>query len=297
MFKTGFITIIGKANVGKSTLTNKIVGEKVSIVTFRPQTTRDRILGICTEKDYQLIIVDTPGIHNPKNKLSEYMMKSVTSAIEGVDGIVYMISCDKKLTDEEIESISKYAKLGTPVIIAINKCDEAKQEDILSRIDMLKDIKNVKAIIPISARTGKNVDLLKDELVKLLPEGEMRFVDDEMTDKSTSFIVSEYIREKALKLLGDEIPYGVGVVVNKFSQREDGIVDIDADIICEKQAHKSIIIGKGGNMIKEISTQSRKDIENLLQTKVFLTVFVRVKEDWRNRPDLLNSLGYKPSEL
>ena len=297
MFKTGFITIIGKANVGKSTLTNKIVGEKVSIVTFRPQTTRDRILGICTEKDYQLIIVDTPGIHNPKNKLSEYMMKSVTSAVEGVDGIVYMISCDKKLNDEEIESISKYAKAGTPLVIAINKCDEAKQEDILSRIDMLKDIKNIKAIIPISARTGKNVDELKNELVKLLPEGEMRFVDDEMTDKSTSFIVSEYIREKALKLLGDEIPYGVGVVVNKFSQREDGIVDIDADIICEKQAHKSIIIGKGGSMIKEISTQSRKDIENLLQTKVFLTVFVRVKEDWRNRPELLNSLGYKPSEL
>ena len=157
MFKTGFITIIGKANVGKSTLTNKLVGEKVSIVTFRPQTTRDRILGIVNGDDYQLIVVDTPGIHNPKNRLSEYMMKNVSSSVEGVDGIVYMLSCDKRLDDEEIKSIEKYSKLDAPLIVVINKCDEAKQEDVLRRIDMLKDLKNIVAIIPISAKTGKNI--------------------------------------------------------------------------------------------------------------------------------------------
>jgi len=297
MFRTGFVTIIGKPNVGKSTLTNKLVGDKVSIVSFRPQTTRDRILGIINGDDYQLIVVDTPGIHSPKNRLSEYMMKSVSSSVEGVDGVVYVIACDKRLEEDEVKQIAKYSKGEAPVIVVINKCDEAKQEDIFKRMDMLKDIKNIVAIIPISARTGKNIDMLLEELVKLLPEGEARYDEDEMTDKSTSFIVSEYIREKALKLLGDEVPYGVGVVITKFSERENGIVDIEADLVCEKQAHKSIVIGKGGAMIKEISTKAREDIEKLLGTQVYLNLFVRVKEDWRNNPVVLKNLGYKEDEL
>ena len=292
MFKTGYVTIIGKPNVGKSTLINYMVGEKISIVSFRPQTTRDRVLGIVNDEDSQLILVDTPGIHNPKNRLSEYMMKNVSSSIDGVDAIVYIIACDKVLDEKEISQIQRYASMGTPFFIAINKCDEVKQDVIFKKIEQLKDVSSVLAIIPISAKTGKNVDYLKSEIKKILPEAEARFDEDEITDKSTRFIVGEYIREKALKLLGDEIPYGVGIVINKFEYRENGIVDIDADIVCEKQAHKSIIIGKNGAMIKEISSQARKDMEELLQTKVFLTIFVKVKEDWRNNPSVLSNLGY-----
>lgn len=292
MFKTGYVTIIGKPNVGKSTLINYMVGEKISIVSFRPQTTRDRVLGIVNDEDSQLILVDTPGIHNPKNRLSEYMMKNVSSSIDGVDAIVYIIACDKALDEKEISQIQRYASMGTPFFIAINKCDEVKQDVIFKKIEQLKDVSSVLAIIPISAKTGKNVDYLKSEIKKILPEAEARFDEDEITDKSTRFIVGEYIREKALKLLGDEIPYGVGIVINKFQYRENGIVDIDADIVCEKQAHKSIIIGKNGAMIKEISSQARKDMEELLQTKVFLTIFVKVKEDWRNNPSVLSNLGY-----
>lgn len=292
MFKTGYVTIIGKPNVGKSTLINYMVGEKISIVSFRPQTTRDRVLGIVNDEDSQLILVDTPGIHNPKNRLSEYMMKNVSSSIDGVDAIVYIIACDKALDEKEISQIQRYSSMGTPFFIAINKCDEVKQDVIFKKIEQLKDVSSVLAIIPISAKTGKNVDYLKSEIKKILPEAEARFDEDEITDKSTRFIVGEYIREKALKLLGDEIPYGVGIVINKFQYRENGIVDIDADIVCEKQAHKSIIIGKNGAMIKEISSQARKDMEELLQTKVFLTIFVKVKEDWRNNPSVLSNLGY-----
>ena len=292
MFKTGYVTIIGKPNVGKSTLINYMVGEKISIVSFRPQTTRDRVLGIVNDEDSQLILVDTPGIHNPKNRLSEYMMKNVSSSIDGVDAIVYIIACDKALDEKEISQIQRYSSMGTPFFIEINKCDEVKQDVIFKKIEQLKDVSSVLAIIPISAKTGKNVDYLKSEIKKILPEAEARFDEDEITDKSTRFIVGEYIREKALKLLGDEIPYGVGIVINKFQYRENGIVDIDADIVCEKQAHKSIIIGKNGAMIKEISSQARKDMEELLQTKVFLTIFVKVKEDWRNNPSVLSNLGY-----
>ena len=297
MFKCGYITIIGKPNVGKSTLTNALVKEKVSIVSFRPQTTRDRILGIVNGKDYQMMLVDTPGIHKPKNKLSEYMMKNVETSIECVDGIVYVIACDKKLEDDEIKEIEKYASLKTPLIIAINKCDTQDQEGIIAKIDKLKDIKNVTAIIPISAAKRKHIDDLEKELVKLLPEGERQFSEDEFTDKSTRFIVSEYIREKALKALGDELPYGVAVIINKFEEGDNFVVTIEADIICEKQAHKAIIIGKNAAKIKEISQSARIDIEKLLGQKVFLRIFVKVKEDWRNNPTLLNNMGYDKREL
>ncbi len=297
MFKSGYITIIGKPNVGKSTLVNALVGEKVSIVSFRPQTTRDRILGIVNGEGYQMMLVDTPGIHKPKNKLSEYMMKNVESSIECVDGLVYVISCDKELDQNEILEIEKYAKMGTPLIVAINKCDEGTPEAIVSRIDKLKDIKEIKAIMPISAKTKKHVDELEKELIKFLPEGDMEFSEDEFTDKSTRFIVSEYIREKALKGLSDELPYGVAVVINRFEEMDNGVVNIEADIICEKQAHKAMIIGKGATKIKEISTVARKDIEKLLGQKVFLSIFVKVKENWRDNPNLLNNFGYNKKEL
>jgi len=297
MFKSGYITIIGKPNVGKPTLTNALVGEKVSIVSFRPQTTRDRILGIVNGKDYQMMLVDTPGIHKPKNKLSEYMMKNVETSIECVDGIVYVIACDKKLEEDEIKDIEKYASSNIPLIIVINKCDTQDQEGIIAKIDKLKDIKNVAAIIPISALKKKHIQDLEKELVKLLPEGEKQFSEDEFTDKSTRFIVSEYIREKAPKALGDELPYGVAVIINTFEEGDNNVVTIEADIVCEKQAHKAIIIGKNASKIKEISQSARIDIEKLLGQKVFLRIFVKVKEDWRNNPTLLNNMGYDKKEL
>ena len=297
MFKCGYITIIGRPNAGKSTLTNALVREKVSIVSFRPQTTRDRIIGVVNGDGYQMMLVDTPGIHNPKNKLSEYMMKNVETSIEGVDGIVYVIACDKKLEDDEIKDIEKYASQKTPFIIAINKCDTQDNEGIIAKINKLKDIKNVTAIIPLSAKNKKHVDELEKELVKLLPEGDRQFAEDEFTDKSTRYIVSEYIREKALKALGDELPYGVAVIINKFEESDNFVVTIEADIVCEKQAHKSMIIGKGASKIKEISQSARIDIEKLLGQKVFLRLFVKVKENWRDNPTLLNNMGYDKREL
>ena len=298
MFKSGFVTLIGKPNVGKSTLTNALVGEKVSIVTFRPQTTRDKIVGIVNGDDYQIVLLDTPGIHNAKNGLSKFMMKSVESALEGIDVLIYVIACDKKLLDEEIEQIKMYASnKKVPFIVAINKCDIDKGASVGEKIEALKDIENIKAIIPISAMQGKNIEDLKNEILKYLKEGVKYYDDDMYTDRNLRFMVSEYIREKAIRLLGDELPYGIGISINKFSERENGIVDIDADIVCEKAAHKAMIIGKQGKMIKEISTQSRIDIERLLDQKVFLTLYVRVKEDWRDNDLLLNNLGYNIKKI
>ena len=297
MYKSGFVTILGKPNVGKSTLTNYLVGEKVSIVSWRPQTTRNKIVGIMNGEDYQAVLLDTPGVHKPKNALSEFMMKSVDSACDGVDVFIYMVACDKKLDQHDLDYINKYAKQNKPFYVIINKCDDVSPEEIVIRIEMLKDVEGITAIIPISARTGKSCEMVKDAIIKSLPEGQPYYDTELYTDKSMRFMVSEIVREKALKLLGDEIPYGIGVAVNKFSDRGNGIVDIDCDVICEKQAHKAIVIGKQGDMIKKISTQSRIDMERLIDSKVFLTLYVRVKEDWRDSDLVLGELGYKPKDI
>lgn len=299
--KAGFITIAGKPNAGKSTLTNALVGEKVSIVTWKPQTTRNRLIGIMNgEKDgekYQAVLVDTPGIHKPKNKLSEFMMKSVDVAIDGVDAVIYMLACDKKADEHDDAYINKFAKSDMPFILVINKCDEVEKKDIIARIERYKDVEGIDAIIPISALKGKNVDMLKDEIIKVLPEGEQFYPEDMYTDQSMRFLVGEIVREKALRLLGDEVPYGIGVSINKYEEREDGIVEIDCDVVCEKQAHKAMVIGKGGEMIKKISTYARQDIEELIGSKVFLTLYVRVKPDWRDSNSVLGELGYNKKNL
>ncbi len=295
--KSGFVSLIGKPNAGKSTLTNTIVGEKVSIVSWKPQTTRNKILGILSGADYQLIIVDTPGMHKAKNALSKFMMKSVEAGQDGVEVIVYVMAMDKRLDEYDIQNLERYAGKDTPFIVALNKCDEVEQSAILERITALKDIQGIDSIIPISALTGKNVDMLKSRLLELLPEGEKFFDEDMYTDKSMRFMVSEIIREKALRNLDEEIPYGIGVVVNKYEMGDNGVVSIDADIVCEKQSHKAMVIGKGGTMIKKISTQSRQDIENMVEAKVFLNLYVRVKEDWRDSDFLLNQLGYNIKDL
>lgn len=295
--KVGFISLIGKPNAGKSTLTNTLVGEKVSIVSWKPQTTRNKILGIANSHDYQMVIVDTPGIHKAKNGLSKYMMKSVEAGQEGVEVIVYVMAMDKRLDESDFVNIKTYGGKSAPFIIALNKCDEVDQNAVMERISALKDIEGVDSIIPISALTGKNVDVLKERLLQLLPEGERFFDEDMYTDKSMRFMAAEIIREKALRNLDEEIPYGIGVLINKFEYQDNGVISIDADVVCEKQSHKAMIIGKGGAMIKKISTQSRQDIEDMAGAKVFLTLYVRVKEDWRESDFLLNQLGYNIKDL
>lgn len=294
---SGFIAVLGKPNVGKSTLINTLVGEKVSIVSHKPQTTRNKILGIMNGQGYQAVFIDTPGLHKAKNALSEYMMKSAESSIDGVDAVIYVLACDKEADKYDEEKIRAFAKSDKPFVLLLNKCDIVDKEVIPERIAGYKGVEGIDAIIPISAKTGKGTDTLKEVIVGLLPEGNAYFDEDAYTDKSLRFMAAEIIREKSLYNLSDEIPYGIGVSINKFAVNERGLTEIDADIVCEKKAHKPIIIGKGGAMMKKIATASRYELEKLIDGKVFLTLWVRVKEDWRDSDFLLNQLGYNGKEL
>lgn len=297
MFKSGFVTIIGKANVGKSTLLNALVGEQVAIVSWRPQTTRDKIIGIMNGDNYQAVFIDTPGIHKAKNELSKFMMKNVESALDGVDIVIYVINGEKNIDENDLKLINQYAAATTPFIVVINKMDVADKEKVLGMIDTLKDIDGIDSIIPISAMKGKKLDILKQRIQENLKEGVQFYPEDMITDKSVRFMVAEIIREKAMKFLGEEVPYGVAVNINLFKERDDNLIDIDADIVCEKKAHKPIIIGKGGAMLKKIGTTARQDIEKLLDSKVFLNLWVRVKDDWRDSEQLLNELGYNIKDI
>lgn len=294
MFKSGYISILGKPNAGKSTLLNALVGEKVAIVSWRPQTTRNKIVGIMNGEDSQVVFIDTPGIHSAKNQLGEYMMKSVRSAIDGVDGIIYVIAADKGIDDKDMSFIDKYS-LEVPTIVAINKVDLVERERVYALMDKLNNSKAI--IVPIAAERGKNLDVLKEELLKFLPEGQQYYPEDMITDKSVRFMVGEIIREKAMRLLSDEVPYGIGIAINKFKEKPNGIVEIDADVVCEKAAHKPIVIGKGGEMLKRIGTSARIEIEKLVDSKVFLQLWVRVKEDWRDSEYLTNELGYDKKDI
>lgn len=295
--KSGFVAIIGRPNSGKSTLLNKFIGEKISIVSQRPQTTRDRITGVLTQDNYQIAFVDTPGIHTPKNSLGGYMMKSVRRAREGVDVVLYVCDAGRFLQEKDIEMLQKLISDGNNVIIAVNKIDEVTDEKIASIFVKLKELDGARSIVPISALKGRNVDVLLDEILKCIPEGEMLFPEDMYTDKTERFLVGEFIREKALRFLSDEIPHGIGVEIKKFSERENGLVDVEADIICERESHKGIVIGKGGEMLKKILSSARRDMEELLGTKVFLKGFVKVKADWRDNEKILSQLGYDKKEI
>lgn len=295
--RSGFVAITGKPNVGKSTLTNALVGEKVSITSSKPQTTRNRIIGIVNGEDYQAVLVDTPGIHKPRNKLSEFMMKSVDAATDGVDVELYMIGADKRPDAHDDENIRKFAAAKAPFVLVINKCDCVDEAKIFELLARYKDVQGIDAIVPVSALRNKGVDEVLSVICKLLPEGERYYSEDLYTDRSMRFMAAEIIREKALRFLGDEVPYGIGVAVNKFEEREDGLIEIDCDVICEKQAHKSIVIGKGGEKIKKISTEARKDIERMTGARVFLNLYVRVKPDWRDSGTVLGDLGYDKKNL
>lgn len=295
MFKSGFISIIGKANVGKSTLLNSLVNQKVSITSPKPQTTRNKINGIVTTKDYQLVFTDTPGIHKSKNKLDSYMDDSIKASLEGIDVILYMLDALKPFDKEDLEMIEKYAQ-NTPVIVVVSKIDKTSFEKLYPKLQTLNSLKNVKDIIPISSFRRKNLDILLESILKYISEGEKFYGDDEVTDVSLRFLCSEIIREKALLFLQQEVPHGLAVVIDTFNEGEN-LLKISASIFCEKPAHKMIIIGKNGEMLKKIGSSSRQEIERLSQSKVFLELWVKVKENWRSSDVMINNLGYNKKDI
>lgn len=297
-YKSGFVTLIGRPNVGKSTLMNQIIGQKIAITSNKPQTTRNRILTVYTSGKGQIIFIDTPGIHKPKNKLDEYMVNVAERTLNEVDVVLWLVEPSTFIGMGEKHIAEQLTRVKSPVILVINKIDKVKKEEILNFIDVYKDIYDFAAIIPVSASKGENTDYLLDEIIRILPDGPMFFDEDTITDQPERQIVSELIREKALRLLNEEIPHGVAVSIERMEERKDrDIMDIDATIICEKDSHKGIIIGKQGSMLKQIGSYARKEIENLLDIHVNLKIWVKVKKDWRDSDFLLKNYGFNKNEI
>ena len=295
MTKNAFIAITGRANAGKSSLTNLLVGEKISIVSEKPQTTRNRINGVLTKGDTQYVFMDTPGMHKPKTKLSEHMVKSIRQSVDDVDCAILMADVTKKISSIEQDLIRSFASHGTAVVLLLNKVDLLKDKsEILKIIQQYTELYDFEEIIPISVKNRINTDQIMPVLERFAVEGEHFFPDDIATDRTERFMCSEIVREKILRVMQEEIPHGVAVDVEKFKSRMKGdteIIDISVVIICEKESHKGMIIGKGGERLKQIGTMARGDMEDLLQAKVNLQCFVKVKEDWRNRERVISDLG------
>lgn len=291
--KSAFVAIVGRPNVGKSSILNRLLGQKIAIVSSKPQTTRNRITGVLTDGEYQLVFFDTPGMHKPKNSLGKYMVRSVNESVGGVDCCMLVVEAGKEPTNTELALIEKFKSLEMPAILAINKIDMLKEKDALMKqiLDYTK-LYNFDAVVPVSAQDGSGMGELLDELKKQSSEGGHYFDDDTLTDQPERVIVAEIIREKILRLCDKEIPHGTAVVIEKMKTRDNGILDIDATIFCERDTHKRIIIGKNGAMLKKISTFARQDIENFFDCKVFLQTWVKVKEDWRNRARILQNFGF-----
>lgn len=294
-FKSGFVSVIGRPNVGKSTLINSFMGERLNIISSKPQTTRNTIRCIYTKDDFQVVFIDTPGIHKPKHKLGEYMVNTAVQSLKGVDIVVALIDCSVQIGtgDLFIFNIIKETKMKR--ILALNKIDKISKHDlegVLAKITEYQDMFD--AVIPISAVEGNNMDIFLKEIKELLPEGPMYFPDDMIIDMPERFIIAEYIREKILLFTKEEIPHGTAVEVISMKERTDkDLIDIEVNIYCDKKSHKGIIIGKDGNMIKDIGSKARIDIENLLDIKVNLQLWVKVRKDWRDSPSALKDLGYR----
>lgn len=295
-FRCGFVSILGRPNVGKSTLLNKLVGQKISIVSPKPQTTRNVVTGILNRDNLQVVFLDTPGIHKSKNSLDRYMEKSIQKSLEGIDLILYMIDGTKKFFAESLEEVQALCNGQTPVVILVSKIDDTTFEKLYPELAKLNSIQNVKDIIPFSSFNGKNLDVIVETIKKFMPEGPAMYPIDTVTDVSERFIASEIIREKSLWLLQQEIPHGIAVEIQKFEQKSN-ITNISATIFCEKENHKRIIIGSSGATLKKIGEESRKDIERMLGSKVFLELWVKVKEHWRDNDFMVSNLGYNKKDL
>ena len=299
MRKNAFIAIVGKPNVGKSSILNKILKQKIAIVSSKPQTTRTRIMGVLTENDTQLVFIDTPGLHKPRNSLDKYMLRSVSESVAGVDVCLLVTEADRNISEEEFQLIDKFKSMDMPAVLAINKVDTVQDKSKLAvQITELSQLYDFQSIVPCSAQTGSGIDDLKLELRKLAYESDFMFDEDTLTDQPERVIASEIIREKLLRLLDKEIPHGSAVFVERMKERTDSnIIDIDATIYCERDSHKGIIIGKGGSMLKKIGSYARQDMEKFFDCKINLQIWVKVKEDWRNREGILRSLGYDQSDF
>ena len=290
-FLSGFAAIVGRPNVGKSTMMNAMVGEKVAIVSSRPQTTRNRIMGVATAPDHQIVFLDTPGLHKPRTKLGEYMVKSVEGAMDGIDVLLVLVDVSD-VGPQDRAIVGEMAARKVKKILVLNKTDIVDEAKLMATIQSFSAEK-YEAIVPISARTGKNMEELRRLIVSFLPQGPKYFPDDMMTDQPERVICAEIIREKALLHLRDEVPHGVGVEMMRIQKLSENMTEIHATIYCERASHKGIIIGKQGAMLRTIGAEARRDIENLLGTRVNLQLWVKVREDWRNRMDDLRTLGYE----
>ncbi len=291
--KSGFVTIVGRPNVGKSTLMNHLIGQKIAITSNKAQTTRNRIQTVYTDERGQIVFLDTPGINKAKNKLGEFMLNAAQNTLNEVDVILWLVEPTTFIGAGERYIVEQLTKVKRPIILVINKIDTVEPEEVLKAIDKYKDVLDFAEIIPVSALRSKNTDDVLTTIYKYLPEGPMFYDEDTITDQPERQIVAEIIREKALRCLDQEIPHGIAVVIDRMKMRpEGGLYDIDATIICERDSHKGIIIGKQGTMLKRIGSQARRDIENLLEDKVNLKVWVKVKKDWRDSDTLLKNYGY-----
>ena len=296
--KSGFVALVGRPNVGKSTLMNHLIGQKIAITSDKPQTTRNRIQTVYTDERGQIIFLDTPGIHKAKNKLGEYMVNVAEHTLKDVDVVLWLVEPTTFIGAGERHIAEQLNKTRTPVILVINKIDTVKQQDeILTFMAAYKDVCRFAEIVPLSALKDKNTDLLTELIFKYLPYGPQFYDEDTLTDQPMRQIASELIREKALRLLSDEIPHGIAVTIEKMKERPNGIIDIDASIVCERDSHKGIIIGKGGSMLKRIGTEARKDIEHMMDTQVNLQLWVKVRKEWRDSDLYMKNYGYDGKDV
>ncbi|MCB6608368.1 MULTISPECIES: GTPase Era [Clostridia] len=295
--KSGFVTLIGRPNVGKSTLMNHLIGQKIAITSDKPQTTRNRIQTVYTDERGQIIFLDTPGIHKAKNKLGEYMVSVAEHTLKEVDVILWLVEPSTFIGAGERHIAEQLNKVKTPVMLVINKIDTVKREEILTFIAAYKDICKFAEIIPVSALKEINIEDVKDCIFKYLPCGPQFYDEDTVTDQPMRQIAAELIREKALRMLDDEIPHGIAVVIDQMKERPNGLIDIDATIVCERESHKGIIIGKNGGKLKKIGTSARTEIQNLMDTQVNLKLWVKVRKEWRDSDLYMKNYGYNPKDI
>lgn len=297
-FKSGFVTLIGRPNVGKSTLMNRLIGQKIAITSNKPQTTRNRIQTVYTDERGQIVFLDTPGIHKAKNKLGEYMVNVAERTLKEVDVVLWLVEPTTFIGAGEQHIAAQLKTIKTPIVLVINKVDTVKKEEILKFIDAYKDICEFADIVPVSALKGQNTDTVLEVIFKYLPYGPAFYDEDTVTDQPQRQIVAEMIREKALRSLDEEIPHGIAVTIEKMKERPGGkVVDIEATIVCERDSHKGIIIGKGGAMLKKIGSAARFEIERMMEMKVNLQIWVKVRKDWRDSDLFIKNFGYDKKEI